>query len=85
MRLEDRVDRFFLRGIDERAGVHHEDVGLLGDGSDFHSVLQHTPEHDLGVDQVLRATQADHADFGGGLLVGTPRCGVRDGIHANRS
>jgi hypothetical protein len=64
MRIKDCVDRFLLRGIDERAGVNDEHVGFLRDGSDFHPVLQNAPEHDLGVDQVLRATQADHADFG---------------------
>ena len=30
---------------------------------DFHAALQHAPEHDLGIDQVLGAAEADHPDL----------------------
>ena len=62
MRLEDRVDGFLLRRIDERAGVDDEHIRFFGVGGDLHPVLQDAAEHDLGIDQILRAAEADHAD-----------------------
>ena len=63
MRLEDRLDRFLLRGVDERAGVDDEHVGILRGGGDLHAVRAHTAEHDLGIHEIFRATERDHADF----------------------
>ena len=65
MRAENRIDRFLLGRIDERTGVHHQHIGLLCVRRDFHSALQNAAEHDLGVDQILGATETDHAHFGG--------------------
>ena len=31
--------------------------------SDFHAALKHAAEHDLGIDKILGAAQADHPDF----------------------
>ncbi len=67
VRVEDCVDGFLLRGVDERAGVDDEHVGLVGVGRDFHSVFQNAAEHDLGIDEVLRAAERDDADLGGFL------------------
>ena len=33
MRLENRLDRFLLRRIDKRAGVHDQDIRLVGDAT----------------------------------------------------
>src|SRR6266404_2817860 len=63
MRIENRIDRFLLGRIDERARVHDQHVGFLRARCDFHSALQNTPEHDFGVDQVFGATETDHAHF----------------------
>jgi hypothetical protein len=64
VRIEDCFDRFLLGRINECAGVHHQHICLIGARGDFHSVLQHASEHDLGIDQIFRATEADHADLG---------------------
>jgi hypothetical protein len=50
VRIEDGFDRFLLGRINERAGIHHQHIRLIGAGGDFHPVLQSTSEHDLGVD-----------------------------------
>src|SRR6202011_5601080 len=59
----DCIDRFFLGGINERARVYDQNVGLVGRGRDFHAALQYASEHDLGVHQIFGATKTDHADF----------------------
>ena len=46
MRLEDRLDRFFLGRIDEGAGVHDQDIGFVGVGGDLHPALEHAAEHE---------------------------------------
>ena len=63
MRFEDGVDRFLLRGIDKRAGVDDEHVGLIRVRGNRHAVLEHAAEHDLGIDQIFCAAEADHADL----------------------
>lgn len=70
MCFQDRFDRLFFCGIDERAGVYHQDVGVVSRGSDLHPALQNASEHDLGIDQIFGASEADHADFSahGGTL-----------------
>ena len=64
--LEDRVDRLLARARDERAGVHDRDVRvgqILGDRAAREREL---PEHDLGVDLVLRAAERPEEDAGRG-------------------
>ena len=64
--LEDRVDRLLARARDERAGVHDRDVRVgevLGDRAAREREL---PEHDLGVDLVLRAAERPEEDAGRG-------------------
>ena len=63
MRAQDGLDRFFLSRIDERAGVDDEHVRLVSRRRDFHSARQDASQHDLGIHQILGATQTDHPDF----------------------
>ena len=37
MRLENRLDRFLFRRIDERAGIHDQHIRLLRVGGDLHA------------------------------------------------
>ena len=61
--FENGFDRFFLRRIDKRAGIDHENVGFVGLGRNLHPALQDASEHDFRVDQIFRATETDHSDF----------------------
>ena len=61
--LEDRVDGFLLGAIDERAGVHHQHVGLRRVGGDLVPILLGHAEHDLGIDEILGAPQGDKPDL----------------------
>ena len=63
MRFQNRLNRFFFGRIDKRAGVHHEHVGFIGARGNFHPTLEHAAEHDLSIDQVFRAAEADHPDL----------------------
>jgi len=65
MGLQDRPDALLLGRIDESAGVDQHDVGLVGLGGEFVAVALGIAEHDLGIDEVLGATEADQADFTG--------------------
>ncbi len=60
--LENRIGRFGLGRIDERARVHDHGVGLARLGDEFPAFTPELRDHDLGVDQVLRAAQADKGD-----------------------
>jgi len=57
--LENRVDRFLFRGIDERAGVHDEHVGASGVARQLVTRFARKPQHHLGVDEVFRAAERD--------------------------
>ena len=59
--LEDRVDRFLLGPVDERARVDDDDVRLFRVRHQPVPALRQVPEHHLAVDEVLGAPQADHA------------------------
>ena len=61
--LEDRVDRFLLRAVDERAGVHDEHVSVLGVGRDLVSRLLGEAQHHLAVDEVLGAAERDKTNL----------------------
>jgi hypothetical protein len=63
-RLADRVERFGHRRIDEAAGIDHHHVGVV---VGRHQVVAFHPqlgEDALGIDQGLRAAEADEADPG---------------------
>jgi hypothetical protein len=61
--LEDGVNRFLLGLVDERAGIDDEDVGILRIAGQLMARLLGEPEHDLGVDEVLRAAEGDHSNL----------------------
>jgi len=60
--LEDVADRLLLGGIDEGAGVDDDDIGLIRVIHEGERALLQLADHDLAVDPVLRATQADEVD-----------------------
>ena len=60
--FENRVHAFFLRGINERAGVDDERVGLLGVVRDFDAAFEQRAEHDFGVHEIFRAAERNQAD-----------------------
>jgi hypothetical protein len=84
--LEDRVDALFFGGVDERAGVDDDDVGIV------RRVDQRVPgrfdlaEHELGIDLVLRATERDEVDLHASAAVCSGRRGLSIGVFgASRS
>ena len=70
--LEDGVDRFLLGLVDERAGVDDEHVGVGRVARQLVARLLGEPEHHLGVDEVLRAAEGDHADLHRCILTKPP-------------
>src|SRR5205085_6303445 len=67
--LEDRVDRFLFRSVDEAARVDDDDVGLVEVVRDRDvGVTLKLSKHDLGIDEILRAAEGDHADALGRLF-----------------
>ena len=63
--FEDGVDRFLLGGVDETAGVDHQDVGLVGLMRQLVASGDQLAHHDFAVDEILGATQTDKTDFHG--------------------
>ena len=63
--LVDGLERLVLRGVDEGAGIDDDHVGLGGVRGHGHAGLGEVADHDLGIDQVLGATQGDEAYFDG--------------------
>jgi hypothetical protein len=61
--LENGVDRFLLRLVDERARVDDEHVGVGGVARELMTGLLGEPKHHLGVDEVLRAAEGDHSNL----------------------
>ena len=61
--LADGVQGFLLGGIDKAAGVYHHDVGIVVGGHYVVPVQAQLGKNALGINQCLRATQADKADF----------------------
>src|SRR5206468_2184212 len=76
--LADRLVTLVLRRLQEAAGVHHQDIGALGIERDVEPAPSELAEHDLAVDEVLRAAEGDETDrdhrglilpfFAGGVL-----------------
>ena len=60
--LPDDAARLLPGRVDEPAGIDDDQVGAFPFGDDHVPVLRQEPEHPLGIDQVLRAPQADEAD-----------------------
>ena len=60
--LQDGVDRLLFGFVDERAGIHHQDICRLRLVGDLRPGPVKQAHHDLAVDQVFGATQAYEAD-----------------------
>ena len=60
--FENGVDGFLFRGIDKSAGVHNEDISFGRIGGDFKSFGFCGSKHDLGIDEIFGAAEADHAN-----------------------
>ena len=60
--FENGVHAFLLRGVNERAGVDDDGVGLGGVIGDFHAAFQKRAEHDFGVHEIFGAAERNQAD-----------------------
>ena len=60
---EHRCDGFFLRGLDEGAGVDDQDIRLRRLIGDLNPVLLHDAEHDLRINEILCTTETDKTCF----------------------
>ena len=60
--LADHAQRLLPGRVDEPTGVDDDQVGRLGVGHQGVPILGQQPEHPLGVDQVLRAAEADEGE-----------------------
>jgi hypothetical protein len=61
--LQNGVDRFFLRGFDEAARVHHEHFRFIRARREFVTFARKNTHHYLAIYEVLRASQADKSDL----------------------
>ena len=61
--LQNRVDRLFLRGLNETARIDDEDLRLIRPGRELIPLARKNTHHHLAVDEVLRASQADESDL----------------------
>ena len=68
MCFEDRPDALLLGRIDESAGVDKYHVCFIGLRGEFVAVEFCIAENNLGVDEVLGATEADQSDFALGVF-----------------
>ena len=57
--FKQRGDGFFLRGLDEAAGVDDDDLRPRRVGNDLIAVLLEHREHLLGIDAIFAASQRD--------------------------
>ena len=55
-------ERLLPGRLDEPAGVDDDDVGPVGVGREGVAVLGELAEHPLGIDDVLRAAEADEGE-----------------------
>ena len=60
--LEDDVRGLLLRGIDERARIDHDGLGVAGLRFQPPAGRAELGDHHLGVNQILGATEADERD-----------------------
>ena len=63
--FKDGLNAFLLRGVNESAGVHHQDVGLLQLIRDGVALEPQVPQHDLAIHEVLGTAQGHEAHGGG--------------------
>src|SRR5512133_1859102 len=61
--VQDGIDTFLLGLFDKGTGIDDDNIGIFFVSGDLVLLLGEHPQHDLGINQVLRAAKADHADF----------------------
>ena len=61
--FQDGVHGFFLRRLDEAAGVDNEYFRLIGAGRELIAITRKNAHHHLAVHEVLRASQAHKSNF----------------------
>lgn len=69
-RLADGFQRFLLGAVEEAAGIHQHNIGGVVGAGNAVAFCPQLGDDALGIDQGLRATEADDADFGGRFLWG---------------
>ena len=57
--FQDGVHGLFLRGLDKAAGIHDKDFRFIGARCEFVARAGESAHHDLAIDKVLRASEAD--------------------------
>src|SRR6185437_541948 len=73
--LQNRVHRFLLSRIDRRAGIHDNDVGLIGPRGNLRPRPVQQAHHNLAIHQVLRTPQAYKTDLLAWRTGGLPSLG----------
>ena len=63
MSFENGTDTLLLGRIDEAAGIHQHYIRIIGIGGQFVAMALGIAEKDLGIDEILGATETDQADF----------------------
>jgi hypothetical protein len=58
-----RVDRFLLRRVDEAAGVHENDIGVVCVGGETRAAILELSDIPLRIDRVLVAAQRDQREL----------------------
>ena len=61
--VENVLDCFFLGTLDETAGIDHDDVRLGILGRDLIAFICEYFEHDLGIHQILGASERNKSDL----------------------
>src|SRR5262249_39483369 len=61
--FENGVDRFYLRGIDEAAGVHDQYIGLVGMRRQLVAFGYKLAHHHFTINEVLGTAKTDKANF----------------------
>jgi hypothetical protein len=61
--LQNGFHRFFFSFLYESAGVDNNDIGLGFISDNFEAILGQMPQHNLRIDQIPWAAQADQTDF----------------------
>ena len=66
--LDDAIDGFLFGFFNEAAGIDDDHLRFSGVAGQLESAGYKSPQHDFGVDLVLRTTEVDESDgrFGGG-------------------
>ena len=80
-RLDHRIDRFLLGGVDEAAGIDDDEVGLAQLRSVFGRVIGQLRQVSLAIDRILVAAERDYANFHG--AIGAVRAVVHRRLNGN--